>query len=169
MKKLKLFLALLVVMIAGLALSSNSYAATAKSTQKITVKANKKKLKVGKTTTLRVKGAKGKLTFKSSNTKVATVNSKGKITAKKAGTATITVKAAATSKYKATSVKIKITVTNGSSGTSSSTSSSRTVYITKTGAKYHTGWCRYLWNSKIAIKLRDAVRYGYTACSVCRP
>ncbi|MDD6709606.1 MAG: Ig-like domain-containing protein [Ruminococcus sp.] len=35
----------------------------------------------------------GKVTFKSSNTKVATVNAKGKVVAKKKGNATITVKA----------------------------------------------------------------------------
>lgn len=46
------------------------------------------------------------LTFKSSNTKVATVNKKGKITAKKPGKATITV----TSKDKKKSVKVKVTV-----------------------------------------------------------
>lgn len=45
-----------------------------------------------------------KVTFKSSNKKVATVSSKGKITAKKKGTATITVKAGKKTK------KIKVTV-----------------------------------------------------------
>ena len=53
---------------------------------------NKKtaKLSVGKTTTLKIKGAKGKIKWKSSNTEVATVSSKGKVTGKKTGTATIT-------------------------------------------------------------------------------
>ena len=46
-------------------------------------------LEKGKTTTLKLTGATAKK-YKSSNTKVATVNSKGKITAKGAGTATIT-------------------------------------------------------------------------------
>ena len=43
---------------------------------------NKKtaKLSVGKTTTLKIKGAKGKIKWKSSNTEVATVSSKGKVT-----------------------------------------------------------------------------------------
>jgi micrococcal nuclease len=44
-----------------------------------------------------------------------------------------------------------------------------TVYITKTGAKYHTGTCRYLSKSKIPISLSDAAARGYTPCSVCRP
>lgn len=45
----------------------------------------------------------------------------------------------------------------------------QTVYITKTGKKYHMATCRYLSRSKIAISLKDAKSEGYTACSVCRP
>jgi hypothetical protein len=45
----------------------------------------------------------------------------------------------------------------------------QTVYITKTGKKYHTATCRYLSKSKIPISLRDAKANGYTACSVCKP
>jgi hypothetical protein len=45
----------------------------------------------------------------------------------------------------------------------------QTVYITKTGAKYHTDGCRYLSKSKIAIDLNDAINQGYGACSVCKP
>ena len=44
-----------------------------------------------------------------------------------------------------------------------------TVYITKTGEKYHTGGCRYLKKSKIAISLEDAQAQGYGPCSVCHP
>lgn len=50
-------------------------------------------LKSKKNYTLKVQGKIGKVTFKSSNTKVATVNAKGKVVAKKKGNATITVKA----------------------------------------------------------------------------
>lgn len=50
---------------------------------------------------------------------------------------------------------------------SDKTSNSRTVYITKTGDKYHAGGCRYLKKSKIAIDLSDAKAQGYTACAVC--
>lgn len=49
----------------------------------------KKFLKVGKSTTLKVTGTSKKVTWSSSNKKIVTVNSKGKITAKKAGTAKI--------------------------------------------------------------------------------
>lgn len=42
-----------------------------------------------------------------------------------------------------------------------------TVYITKTGNKYHKLGCQYLRQSKIAISLNDAKAKGYTACSKC--
>ena len=45
----------------------------------------------------------------------------------------------------------------------------QTLYITKTGSKYHTGSCRYLSKSKIPIYLEDAINRGYTPCSVCKP
>jgi len=45
----------------------------------------------------------------------------------------------------------------------------QTVYITKTGTKYHTSTCRYLQSSKISISLSDAKAKGYTACGVCKP
>jgi len=45
----------------------------------------------------------------------------------------------------------------------------QTVYITKTGEKYHTGSCRYLSQSKIAIELKDAIDQNYEPCKVCRP
>jgi hypothetical protein len=44
-----------------------------------------------------------------------------------------------------------------------------TVYITKTGSKYHRDGCRYLSKSKIAITLKQAKDSGYTPCSVCKP
>jgi hypothetical protein len=45
----------------------------------------------------------------------------------------------------------------------------QTVYITKTGKKYHRASCRYLSRSKISTSLKDAKANGFTACSVCRP
>src|SRR5258708_2147280 len=45
----------------------------------------------------------------------------------------------------------------------------QTVYITNTGQKYHTGGCRYLSKSKIAIELKNAVNQNYVACKVCGP
>lgn len=46
---------------------------------------------------------------------------------------------------------------------------SQTVYVTKTGTKYHAEYCRYLSKSKIAISLEDAVGRGYSPCKVCSP
>jgi hypothetical protein len=40
----------------------------------------------------------------------------------------------------------------------------QTVYITRTGKKYHRDGCLYLAASKIEISLKDAKVNGYTAC-----
>ena len=61
---------------------------------------------VGKTTTLKMNGTSKKVTWSSSNKKVAAVSTKGKVTAKKKGTAIITAKVSG-KKY-----KCKITVKN---------------------------------------------------------
>ena len=44
----------------------------------------------------------------------------------------------------------------------------QTVYVTKTGGKYHRDSCRYVRKTKIAIDLSKAHK-GYTACKVCKP
>lgn len=46
--------------------------------------------------------------------------------------------------------------------------SSRVVYKTKTGSKYHNNGCQYLRSSKIAVSENKAKSQGLTACSVCR-
>lgn len=43
-----------------------------------------------------------------------------------------------------------------------------TVYVTKTGNKYHRATCKHLTKSKIEMPLSKA-KAGYTACSVCNP
>ena len=43
-----------------------------------------------------------------------------------------------------------------------------TVYVTRTGAKYHRESCRYLRQSKIPMPL-DEAREQYDPCSVCDP
>ena len=43
-----------------------------------------------------------------------------------------------------------------------------TVYITRTGTKYHRNGCRYLRKSKIPISLKEAKQH-YGPCSVCNP
>ena len=44
-----------------------------------------------------------------------------------------------------------------------------TVYITRTGSKYHRDGCQYLRSSKIEIDKKEAIENGYTACSRCNP
>jgi hypothetical protein len=43
-----------------------------------------------------------------------------------------------------------------------------TVYVTRTGDKYHEDGCRYLSRSKIAMSLAEAAK-RYAPCSVCKP
>lgn len=114
----------------------------------------KKTLYVGDKCTLKIKNTRKKVKWTSSNKSVATVNSKGKVTAKKKGTTTITAKIG-NKKY-----KCKITVKQHKS---------ITVYITRTGSKYHRTSCSYLRQSKIPIALKSAKSLGYTPCSRCKP
>lgn len=44
-----------------------------------------------------------------------------------------------------------------------------TVYITKTGERYHRGSCGTLRKSKIAKTLSEAKALGYTPCGLCKP
>ncbi len=77
-------------------------------TKKLSLKVGNKKAYVGKTTKISAKATNGvKLSYKTSNKKIATVNSKGVITGKKAGTVKITI-TAKKSKYK--TIKKTITV-----------------------------------------------------------
>ncbi len=78
--------------------------------QSIKAKASASPISVGKTATVTVSGAKGKKSFKSSNKAIATVNSAGKVTAKKVGTVKITATSAATTNYKAASATVTIKV-----------------------------------------------------------
>lgn len=52
---------------------------------------------------------------------------------------------------------------------SSSLDTSRIVYVTETGEKYHRSDCQYLKGGSIEIYLDEATSRGYTACSVCDP
>ena len=51
----------------------------------------------------------------------------------------------------------------------SSVTNEHTVYITKTGEKYHSSGCQYLKKSKITISESSAIAQGYTPCSKCNP
>lgn len=111
MKRLAaLMMALAVVLVSALAPVVTAEAATAP--KKLTLLSTAKTMYLNDTYTVRVKSvspskASKSVTFKTSNKKVATVTSKGKVTAKGAGTATITVTSKLNKKVKAT---CKITV-----------------------------------------------------------
>lgn len=90
---------------------SSSYKIVKKAeAQKITGTTTYKKTTASKAFKLNAK-ANTKLTYKSSNTKVATVDKNGKVTIKGKGKAVITVSAAATSEYQAATKEVTIQVT----------------------------------------------------------
>lgn len=90
---------------------SSSYKIVKKAeAQKITGTTTYKKTTASKAFKLNAK-ANTKLTYKSSNMKVATVDKNGKVTIKGKGKAVITVSAAATSEYQAATKKVTIQVT----------------------------------------------------------
>ncbi|MES2130954.1 MAG: hypothetical protein V4506_01315 [Bacteroidota bacterium] len=47
--------------------------------------------------------------------------------------------------------------------------SAQTVYVSKTGQKYHNENCRTITHNKTAIELSDALGKGLEACKVCKP
>lgn len=49
-----------------------------------------------------------------------------------------------------------------------SAAATETVYVTKTGGKYHRAGCRFLSTSAIPMALKDATN-RYSPCSVCKP
>ena len=85
-------------------------------------------------------GNKGSLSYKSSNTAIATVDSTGKVTAKGAGKATITITAAATSNYNAATKTITVTIAKAAQSitakaAASSVAVGKTTTVSITGAK----------------------------------
>lgn len=114
MTRITAFLLAFLMVCGSVFIEPSNVQAAAKAT-KITLSAKKKTLYVGKSFTLKVKSvqpqnASKKVTYKSSNKNVASVNTKGKVTAKSIGNATITVTSKANKKAKA---KCKITVAQG--------------------------------------------------------
>ncbi len=112
------------------------------------IKMNKKTLSlaVGKSYKLKVKKASGKVKWSSSKKSVATVSSKGTVTAKKAGTATITAKAKG--KKTTCTVTVKGTQTSGAAGSKTNPISAYSEY---TFSYYEEGKKR----GKFSMKLLD--------------
>lgn len=61
------------------------------------------------------------------------------------------------------------TVNNTPAPTPATDNQSTTVYVTKTGKKYHRDGCSSLSKSKIPMSLQDAKNAGYTPCELCDP
>ena len=92
-----------------------------------------------------VSGNEGSLTYKSSNTAVATVDSAGKVTAKGGGTARITITAAATSNYNAATKTITVKVAKAAQSITAKAGASsvfvgKTTTVSVTGAKGTTSF-----------------------------
>ena len=49
------------------------------------------------------------------------------------------------------------------------TPTTQTVYVTRTGKRYHRGDCHHLRQSKISIDRSAAIKGGYTPCKNCKP
>jgi len=81
-----------------------------KAKQSLSARAHASSVAVGKGTLIYVDGAKGNVTYSSSNTAVADASKTGKITAKKIGTSVITVRSAETNNFLEASAKITISV-----------------------------------------------------------
>ena len=112
MKKFLAVLAAIALVVSLFNVSGMEAQAAAKKPTKITLKSTNKTVDINGKVTVSVKSVKPSnaskaVTYKSNNTKVATVTSKGVVTGKKAGTATITATSKVNKKVKAT---YKITV-----------------------------------------------------------
>jgi len=107
MKKRMNYFAILIALVMAIATIPQTETLAA-SKKKLTVSSSKMTMNVKQTKQLKVKYGKTnvtkKATYKSSNKKIVTVTKKGKITAKKAGTANITIK------YKGKKKTVKVTV-----------------------------------------------------------
>ena len=146
-KKLVLFLSLILSVSFA---ASNVYVET----QAQTIRLNKTAvtLYVGGTRQLKVTGTTKKVTWSSGNKNVATVTSKGKVTAKKVGKATIY------AKVKGKKLSCKVTVKK---------KSTTYVWIPKTGKKYHKYKTCSNMKDPSKVTLSKAKSMGYTACKKC--
>lgn len=144
----------------------------------ISLSDSKASLTVGKTLKLKAytepEGVTTKVTWYSSNQKVAKVNSKGVVTALKAGTATITAKTSNGLK-----ARCKITVTAApkiEQNTPPSGSSSGKVYVLNTNThKFHDSSCSSVDDIKssnrqdVTWTREEIISKGYEPCKRCNP
>ena len=128
------------------------------------IKLNKKtaKIAVGKSVTLKVRGTKKKVKWKSSKKSVATVNAKGKVTGKKAG------KAVVTAKVKGKTLKCKVTVTKkqATKKNAKTATKKQTAKKTNTAGKKNTTSDISLQKKVISIVNKNRKKKGLNALTM---
>lgn len=128
------------------------------------IKLNKKtaKIAVGKSVTLKVRGTKKKVKWKSSKKSVATVNAKGKVTGKKAG------KAVVTAKVKGKTLKCKVTVTKKQAAKKNAKTATKkqTAKKTNTAGKKNTTTDISLQKKVISIVNQNRKKKGLEALTM---
>jgi hypothetical protein len=120
---------------------------------------SKKSINRGAIFTLKVKNTSKKVKWSVNNKKVLKIKSKSKSKATfvglKKGRATVT------AKVNGKKLKCRVIVKNKVQN------NSKTVYITRTGDKYHNANCSCLRRSKIKKSLSWAKSHGYKPCKLC--
>ena len=117
--------------------------------KKVSLKAYNKKVYAGRSGKIKVKSTRGaKLSYKTSNKKIATVNSKGVITGKSAGTAKITI-TAKKSKYKTVKKTITVKVVKQNQKIAASSQTLTLGQRKNMGAKAKTGMIYKSSNPKV--------------------
>lgn len=111
-------------------------------TQTVTAKIVDASINVGETTTITASG-KGTISYKSSNTSVATVNSNGVVTGVGTGSTTITITAAGNAIYNSASTSVKVTVKLASGSITSLTNTSNGILVKWKKVSGATGYIIY--------------------------
>ena len=137
----------------------------AKAAQSITAKAAAATVSVGKTTAVTVTGAKGGVTYRSSNATLAAVTAAGKVTAKKVGSVNITVNAAATANYNAASKTVAIKVVPAATKTLKAANLAKGIKLTWAKVAGANGYIIYRNNKKVKTVGSSAVTWSDTGAN----